>query len=451
MKNLNGNRVKNAGSNIINNAHTPVMQKQKVQNITNKKKPTSSMTNNRNNIIYAGNGLWCEAKKNEEDKPYVSIIPQLEKERNELLLDPEKEANQKLISQLKHQVKELTTQLQKEMAKSYDAEFRANHAENNKKNIMDMFESKNQEYKELIDEKNQMENSINTLNEALNNAKKEIMRLNGLLYSESEKNKELNEQLQNFMIEKERNNYMNSTNMNGLNKQIEQLNKEKENLIKILNDRKSQTKNEENTNTEFIQNKLNEKDRILKSMETTMNKALNENEELKKKLSTSEASVNKLNDIISKKNDKNKQLEDKIKGLQEYIDSFGKEVKWNQNQIAQKENAVKLMKDKLKKKDEEISNLQKKIEELNKKVKAKIQVIENKNEQNDNDDDGKEILIPVKAKPTLFGPEKKEKEKEKENKGINFYEEKNNKKPFLFGPETYSQEDYELDQVIFNS
>ena len=104
-----------------------------------------------------------------------------------------------------------------------------------------MFESKKLEYKELIDEKNQMENSINTLNEALNNAKKEIMRLNGLLNSESEKNKELNEQLQNFMIEKERNNYMNSTNMNGLNKQIEQLNKEKENLIKILNDRKSQT------------------------------------------------------------------------------------------------------------------------------------------------------------------------------------------------------------------
>ncbi len=41
MKNLNGNRVKNAGSNIINNTQTPVMQKQKAQNINNKKKPTS--------------------------------------------------------------------------------------------------------------------------------------------------------------------------------------------------------------------------------------------------------------------------------------------------------------------------------------------------------------------------------------------------------------------------
>ena len=302
MKNLNGKRVKNAGSNIINNTQTPIIQKQKVQNINNKKKPVSSMENHRNNIIYAGNGLWSEAKKNiEEDKPYVSIVPQLEKERNELLLDPEKEANQKIISQLKNQVRELTTQLQKEMAKSYDAEFRANHAENNKKNIMDMLDSKNQEYKDLIDEKNQLENSVNSLNEALNNAKKEIMRLNNLLKSEGEKNKEINEQLQNFMIEKERNNYMNSTNMNGLNKQIEQLNKEKENLMKILNERKYQVKTEENCNNEMIQNRLNEKDKILKSMETTMNKALNENEELKKKLSASESSVNKLNDIISKK------------------------------------------------------------------------------------------------------------------------------------------------------
>ena len=37
MKNLNGKRVKNAGSNIINNTQTPIIQKQKVQNINNKK------------------------------------------------------------------------------------------------------------------------------------------------------------------------------------------------------------------------------------------------------------------------------------------------------------------------------------------------------------------------------------------------------------------------------
>ena len=169
-----------------------IKNEKKQEDKNNKKneeeKKNKDNQNHRNNIIYAGNGLWSEAKKNiEEDKPYVSIVPQLEKERNELLLDPEKEANQKIISQLKNQVRELTTQLQKEMAKSYDAEFRANHAENNKKNIMDMLDSKNQEYKDLIDEKNQLENSVNSLNEALNNAKKEIMRLNNLLKSEGEK------------------------------------------------------------------------------------------------------------------------------------------------------------------------------------------------------------------------------------------------------------------------
>ena len=187
--------------------------------------------------------------------------------------------------------------------------------------------------------------------------------------------------------------------------------------------------------------------------------------------------------LFQKKNDKNKQLEDKIKGLQEYIDSFGKEVKWNQNQIAQKENTVKLMKDKLKKKDEEILSLQKKIEELSKKNnKPKNQISENKNNninQNYNYDDyddeeveQKEILIPVKAKPNLFGPEKTEikisnninfnnnksninnttnNNNKNKKKSINFFEGKENKKPYLFGPETFNQEDNELDQVIFNS
>ena len=69
------------------------------------------------------------------------------------------------------------------------------------------------------------------------------------------------------------------------------------------------------------------------------------------------------------------------------------------------------MKDKLAQKDEEIQKLNKKIELLNKKLKnkkissASLNDINNDNSQNQNGNNSKEILIPVKAKPQLFGPE----------------------------------------------
>ena len=108
--------------------------------------------------------------------------------------------------------------------------------------------------------------------------------------------------------------------------------------------------------------------------------------------------------------------------MKSYVNSNLKEVEWNKSKVNQKESNIKLMKEKLKQKEEEIKNLNNKISMLNKKLKAKKEINTNinnnieENNKNDNlitnqqkvinnEDGSKEIIIPVKAKPFLFGPE----------------------------------------------
>ena len=440
----NGKKIKNAGNNIISN---------NTKNIPNnkKKKPYTPFGGTRTeNVILVnqspGNGLWCVAPKNNnsqlEDKPYESIIPQL-KQQAENLLDPQIEADKLLIANLKSQIISLSSQLQKEMGKSNDIDFTLAHLENSKKNLEIELDNKNYELKELKEKNIQNENDIKCINEALNNAKKEIFRLNELLNNETEKNQNLNQQLQNYLIDKERNNYQNSNEINTLTKKIETLNLEKENLIKIIQNHKQS--NQENGSVEEYIKKLKEKENILKTIETTMNKALNENEILKKENSNFDIKISKLNEIINKKNEEVKNLNNQLKSQNDYIEQFNKNVKWNQKQVNSKDSNIKILKEKLKKKDEEVNLLNKKIEELNKKLKFKenyirenfdkninnIKIIQEKNnnknnnnninENNNNEEDSLEdnnnenkfksiqqLLLPVKAKPTLFGPEREE-------------------------------------------
>ena len=153
-----------------------------------------------------------------------------------------------------------------------------------------------------------------------------------------------------------------------------------------------------------------------------MNKALNENAELKRKLSLEENSKIQLNNIIAKKNQNCEELKSQLQSMKSYVDNNLKEVEWNKSKVNQKESNIKLMKEKLKSKEEEIKNLNNKIEFLNKKLKNKKEIKINNNnlieENNKNDnlikaqqkiigkeDGSKEIIIPVKAKPFLFGPE----------------------------------------------
>ena len=157
-------------------------------------------------------------------------------------------------------------------------------------------------------------------------------------------------------------------------------------------------------------------------MEITMNKALNENAELKRKLSLEENYKIQLNNIIAKKNQNCEELKSQLQSMKSYVDNNLKEVEWNKSKVNQKESNIKLMKEKLKSKEEEIKNLNNKIDFLNKKLKNKKEIKTNNNnliEENDkndnlikdkqkiinNEDGTKEIIIPVKAKPFLFGPE----------------------------------------------
>ena len=88
-----------------------------------------------------------------------------------------------------------------------------------------------------------------------------------------------------------------------------------------------------------------------------MNKALNENAELKRRLSLEENNKIQLNNIIAKKNQNCEELKSQLESMKSYVNSNLKEVEWNKSKVNQKESNIKLMKEKLKTKDEEIKNL----------------------------------------------------------------------------------------------
>ena len=431
-------KIKTAGNTIIK---TVIPKSTKSKNISSSNNPhitttnpkqkkksplTPSINQRERNILLMqdpsgipGNGLWCQIpNKNREEKPYESIIPKIKAE-SQLLLDPEKAADKKLITELKNQIKDLSLKLQEVTLKYSDAEFRAQRAENLQKIANEELQNKKDEYNDIHENAMNMENNVESLNEALNNAKKEITRLQTELNCELELNKKLNSQIEELLKEKDKNNHFTSEEQIKLQKTIAQLNTEKENLLKII---QSKVNSESSANIETLNSKLKEKERILNAMEITMNKALNENAELKRRLNLEENNKIQLNNIIAKKNQNCEELKSQIESMKSYVNSNLKEVEWNKSKINQKEVNIKLMKEKLKTKEEEIKQLNNKIAILNKKLKAKKELNNNANninEENDknenlikakqkiinNEDGSKEIIIPVKAKPFLFGPE----------------------------------------------
>ena len=438
MSSNNHKKIKTAGNNIIKNT-TNVHNPRKSKNISlsnnpqtnpnipkqKKKSPlTPSINQREKNILLmqdpsgiAGNGLWCQIPKKIEDKPYESIIPKIKAE-NQLLLDPEKAADKKLITELKNQIRDLSLKLQDVTLKYSDAEFRAQRAENLQKITNEELQSKKDEFNDIHENAMNMENNVESLNEALNSAKKEITRLQQELNNETEINKKLNEQIEQLLKEKDKNNHFTSEEQIKMQNTIKQLNTEKENLLKII---QTKVNSEANLNIENLSSKLKEKERILKAMEITMNKALNENAELKRRLNLEENNKVQLNNIIAKKNQNCEELKSQLESMKSYVNSNLKEVEWNKSKVNQKESNIKLMKEKLKSKEEEIKNLNNKIAFLNKKLKNKKEITNNNinNEENtkndnliknqqkviNNEDGSKEVIIPVKAKPYLFGPE----------------------------------------------
>ena len=152
-----------------------------------------------------------------------------------------------------------------------------------------------------------------------------------------------------------------------MHKIIEQLNNEKENLLKTIHNTEDNFNN--GFNEENYKQQLRDKEKILKTMEIVMNKTLNENLDLKKRLSHEEQNKSQLNNIISKKNNLNDELKIQIESMKICVDNNLQKEKWNKSKISQKDWNIKLMKDKLEQKDEEIQKLNKKIDLLSKKLK----------------------------------------------------------------------------------
>ena len=411
----NGKNITTYSNNTNNSSYIP--KNKTPNNAKNRRiKPSTTNLNQReNNILLMqgstgiqGNGLWCQMpkKKVEEDKPYVSIIPQI-KEESKFIYDTEKLIDKKLIENLKSQVIDLTSKLQEKIVKLSDAEFRAERSEKLKKIIEDDLKSKISELSEYKESAIDMKNDNESLNEALNSAKKEIARLQNELNIESSKNKELNNKLSEFMIDKDKNNHLNSEEISKLQNNISKLQNEKANLIKMIQEKNTEIST--NFNEEDYKQKLMNKEKILKTMETTMNKLLQENAELKKRLLQEDQNKAQLNSIINKKNNVNEDLKAQIESMKTYIDNHSEQNKWNKVKINQKDSNIKVMKDKLTQKDEEIAKLNKKIENLNKKLKNNKSnnnlSNENDNMKNEKNSNANEILVPVKAKPQLFGPE----------------------------------------------
>ena len=123
-----------------------------------------------------GSDLWCQAPKKkiiEEEKPYISIIPQI-REETKYIFDTEKIVDKRLIENLKSQISDLSNQLNEKISKYTDAQFRAEWAENLKKMLEEELKLKNEELQSYKESSIEMQQDIESLNGALNNAKKEI-------------------------------------------------------------------------------------------------------------------------------------------------------------------------------------------------------------------------------------------------------------------------------------
>ena len=275
------NNIKN------NNIHNNINNNNNISDnkIIQKPKPLTSNLNQRErNIILMkdstgiqGSGLWCQAPKKkiiEEEKPYISIIPQI-REETKYIFDTEKIVDKRLIENLKSQISDLSNQLNEKISKYTDAQFRAERAENLKKMSEEELKLKNEELQSYKESSIEMQQDVESLNGALNNAKKEISRLQNELNEENIKNKELNNKIAEFLINKDKYTFESNDEINKLHRIIEQLNTENERLSNILNNNNGNNNN--GFNEENYKQQLRDKDKILKTMEIAMNKALNEN------------------------------------------------------------------------------------------------------------------------------------------------------------------------------
>jgi chromosome segregation ATPase len=330
-----------------------------------------------------GNGLWCintEKKRKPSAKKDISTL------NTNPNLDIEAEFNKKIADALKFQVNDLTKKLQMALNSNAELEYNYNRLNGTKEDL----DEKCKNYIEQINDQKEridtLENNIINLNEALSNAKKEINRLMNENKLECEKTNNIYDMYQGIVIEKERKENAHNKEIQALKNKIEADRLDKENLMRTIQRRDGN-----------IPPENEEKDYITKTNENNLHRFINENAELRKKISNEEVNKSKLNEIIKKKKEKIKQLKEELKGYKDVMSSYSNDARWNQDLVAQKDQQIKILKEKLKKLEEENKNLSLKIEKM--KIKKPVSSTSTKCINT------LEEIIPVKAKPYLFGPE----------------------------------------------
>jgi chromosome segregation ATPase len=336
----------------------------------------------------AGSGLWCintETSKKTEGNKDQTTYSGLRTTFNPNL-DLESEFDKKIIEHLKFQVNDLNTKLINALQKVNDLDYNLQKALTVKDEFLAKFEDAKLQMIEQQERIDNLETTAMEVNEALNNARKEITRLTNENKCECEKSKNYYEMYQSLMLDKERRENKLNQEINALKAKIQQERQEKENIFKMARDNSGK----QNDN-DF---EIKEKELQIKMNENNVNKLFNENSELRKKLSAEEANKSKLSELVRKKKEKLKDLKEEVKSYKDALEVYTGDVRWNQELVAQRDNQIKIFKEKIRKLEEEL----KICANSKDKKKAVSTVVENKT------DDGEEI-VPVKSRPFLFGPE----------------------------------------------
>jgi chromosome segregation ATPase len=341
-----------------------------------------------------GNGLWCVNLGNKNEDRYSS---QLNTHTTNMMtgiispnLEVDLEIERKMISQLRYQVQDLNAKLHSALNKCAEAEYKANRAENTKQNYEEMIEQREIQVKECEEKVDTYENTIINLNEALSNAKKEIMRLQSENSNLNEKKEKYYAMYQNLVLDKERKESSMSQEITNLMLKLQMTNNEKENLIRSVRNH-SQQSNE----TTSYQKLLDDKESTIRLNDTQLNKLINENADLKRKMGVEEVFKSKLNEIIKKKKEKLTGIKEELRSYKEAMGQYNNDVKWNQELVLQRDNQIKVFKEKIRKLEEEV----KKKDQIKNKNKKEIYT---------QDEIPEDDVSQVKARPFLFGPEKDE-------------------------------------------
>lgn len=342
-----------------------------------------------------GTGLWCHQplKKDENlTNAIINPVPPIMKADNF-----SNEFDKKVIHMLKEQINQLTEQLQHSL-------IRANEAEYNNKRFEQMLASQTnnkstqeQELKHLKDSIEEYKNTIFNLNEALNAAKNEIIRLKNCVDQEISKSSNLRAEMKSIRKREDEAQVTFLQNNASKEKTIDSLYHENHGLKVEL----ESTKNTLSTLQRY-QNLSENQEEKLQSFEVKYNRVVSELLDLKNKIANEEQGKVKLNQIIKSKNEKIDQLKNELKSFKGLVEQYSSEVKWNQDISTQKESQINVYKEKLKKLDEDLKNATKAYSNL------KNNIVKLKNLKGDLPEEEEEILMKLNPKPFLFGPESEE-------------------------------------------